>query len=313
MENLDIVNFMEKTDHERIIDIENFLDSEFPDWRVIEPPPSDLPIPIYEGIVTNALSVDNFIFNPAYFVNNKWVVFAVNNGRVFRGTSNNGLTDFTWYVTNCGYGSVIPFQGWRCSYHLWNIRRQGYCTSLWQGSESGTFWEDMARDDSQTCGEDRNLLLDGNIIRNYIRPNPSPQLRTIGYCESSNNGYNWTGIIEVLRPDSTDGANIQFYEMSVIKTVRGYFGLLNVFNTNGFTIDLQLVHSANGIGSWRRLNERRNFINRRPGIKQMFGNWSVIGDTAYIYTIENEQDHESGGVHFSSRYKIALTDLYRYL
>ena len=82
---------------------------------------------------------------------------------------------------------------------------------------------------------------------------------------------------------------------------------------NSGIVDVQLVHSVNGKMDWRRLNNRHNFIDRKAGIKQQFGNWSIVGDTAYIYTIENIQDHESGGLHFSSRYKISLAELYKYL
>jgi hypothetical protein len=116
-----------------------------------------------------------------------------------------------------------------------------------------------------------------------------------------------------LKPDAVDIAGLEFYEMSVIKTTRGYFGLLNTYNRNTSIVELQLAYSENGKTNWRRINNRNIFITRPAGIKQMFGNWSVVDDMVYIYTIENYNDHESGGVHFSSRYKISLTELYKYL
>jgi len=296
---------------ERVSALEIEMDSVSPGWRdpiIIDP---DLTKPIYEGTVTSSLTEDYFVFNPAVIVNSKWVVFAMKSGIIYKGISDNGLNGFSWIPTNCKYGSIAYYNdSWRCSYHKWHYQVHGRCSSFWSGSQDGVLWSDMAVDNTQTSGEDRNLLYDNGLIRNYIRVNPTP--RTIGYTQSSN-GYNWNPIIEILKPDTQDPATLEFYEMSVIKTARGYFGLLTTYDRSTGIVNVQLVHSSGGRMDWRRLNNRNNFIDRKPGIKQLFGNWSVIGDTAYIYTIENTRDHESGGIHFSSRYKISLTELYKYL
>ncbi len=302
---------------ERVTALENEMDEVSPGWRdpiIIDP---DKPKPTYEGTVTSALTEDFFIFNPAIIINSKWVCFAMKGGRIYKGISDNGLNDWVWLLTDCKYGSIIYglIDGeykYRCSYHKWNVSVQGYCTSYFAGSSDGVSWSDMSVDWSQTCGEDRNMILDIKL-KNYIRVKPSPQIRTIGYTESINGGYAWTPITEILTPSILDPAGTQFYEMSVIKTTRGYFGLLNVYDSLHGLIDLQLTFSIDGKNMWQRLNGRHNFFERKDGIKQMFGNWSIVGDTVYIYTIENTHDHESGGVHFSSRYKISLTDLYKYL
>jgi len=298
---------------ERVIALEVEMDSVSPGWRdpiIIDP---DLSKPIDEGIVTISNSYDYFIYNPAILINGIWHLYTVKDGAIWLGKSANGLNGFEWNITNAPYGSIVyrsdlnQFYG---SWHKWNVQVYGRCTSYFSGSENGRAWSMMSADWTQTSGEDRNMIFDNGIYRNYIRVNPKP--RTIGYCESPN-GYAWNPIIEVLRPDTQDPANMEFYEMSVIKTERGYFGLLTTYINNTGIVDVQLVHSTGGRMNWRRLNNRNNFIQRKPGIKQLFGNWSLIGDTAYIYSIENTNDHESGGLHFSSRYKISLTELYKYL
>ena len=301
------------TDTERITALEVEMDLVSPGWRdpiIIDP---TLTKPVYEGLVTQSDSYDYFIYNPAIIINGIWNLYTVKDGAIWLGKSANGLNGFTWELTNAPYGSIVYrndlniFYG---SWHKWNVLTYGRCTNYFSGSPNGAQWSMMSADWTQTSGEDRNLIFDNGIYKNYIRVNPKP--RTIGYTESIS-GYSWNSIIEILKPDSQDPAGMEFYEMSVIKTERGYFGLLTTYINNTGIVDVQLAFSLNGRTDWRRLNNRNNFIDRRSGIKQQFGNWSVVGDTAYIYTIENIQDHESGGLHFSSRYKISLAELYKYL
>lgn len=308
---------MEKTELERIQDLENANDIFHPGWRI--PPPIDpgYPQAINEGIVCSDDAVDFYVFNPAIFLNGKFILFAIKDKKVLIGKSNNGLNDITWELTNCKYGSIAYVQevnSFYNSFHAWNALVPGRCTNYFAGSFDGRAWSDMAADWTRTNGEDRNMIYenDEDIFMLFIRPDPPPAKRTIGYSESSNK-YTWTPIREILRTDSSDPAALEFYEMSVIKTPRGFFGLISTYNRSTSLVDLQLAHSENGKNNWRRIYNRKNFIERRPGIKQIFGNWSLINDTVYIYTIENTEDHEHGGKHFSQRYKMALTDLYKYL
>lgn len=298
---------------ERVLALETEMDSVSPGWRdpiIIDP---DLTKPIDEGIVTRMESYDFFIYNPGIVINGVWHLYAVKSGAIWLGKSSNGLTDIIWSNTNAPYGSIVyrndlnTFYG---SWHKWNVQVYGRCTSYFSGSPDGRQWSQMSADWTQTSGEDRNLIFDNGLYRNYIRVNPTP--RTIGYTESVT-GSTWSPIIEILKPDTEDINGLEFYEMSVIRTIRGYFGLLNTYNRNTGIVELQLAFSLNGKTDWVRLNSRLPFIQRQGGIKQMFGNWSIHNDTAYIYTIENYNDHESGGLHFSSRYKISLTELYKYL
>ncbi len=301
------------TDQERITALENEMDLVSPGWRdpiVIDP---TLTKPINEGVVTRSDAYDFFIYNPAIIINGVWNLYAVKDGGIWLGKSSNGLNGFEWTLTNAPYGSIIyrtDLNRYYGSWHKWNVLTYGRCTNYFSGSEDGKQWSMMAADWTQTSGEDRNMIYDNGIYKNYIRVNPKP--RTIGYTESLN-GYSWTPIIEILDPDLQDPVGMEFYEMSVIKTERGYFGLLTTYMRNTGIVDVQLAFSENGKTNWRRLNNRNNFIDRPAGIKQMFGNWSIVGDIVYIYTIENYNDHESGGLHFSSRYKISLTELYKYI
>lgn len=293
--------------------------------------PGVFPKPTYEGMVISNLTADCYFFNPAFIRNGLWTNFVNKNGIIFMVTSVNGLNDWIYLPSNAPYGSII-YPGdnmFRGSDH----KKSGSSyESYYYGSEFGSAWGAMASDRTQTCGEDRNLLWDGLMYKNYIRVRPKP--RTIGYC-SSINWTNWTGITEILAPDSVDGPLTQFYQMSVIKTHRGFFGLLTTYrigNTgqdveqpapytgNEHTTDVQLVWSDNGKDNWQRLNSRLNFIDRKPGIMQQYAWWSVINDTAYIYTAESKRRHtdyenaynRAGNYFFSSRYKILLTDLFKY-
>jgi len=309
-------NVNAQTTEERLNALETWrvqVDSALGFSNPIEPIDTLLSKPINEGIVTRSASYDYFIYNPAIIINGVWNVYTVKDGAIWLGKSSNGMNGFEWTLTNAPYGSIVYrtdlniFYG---SWHKWHTSVQGRCTNYFSGSLDGNQWNTMSADWTQTSGEDRNMIYDNGMYKNYIRVNPTP--RTIGYTESSN-GYSWSAITEILKPDAVDIAGLEFYEMSVIKTLRGYFGLLNTYNRNTSIVELQLAYSENGKTNWRRLNNKNIFITRPAGIKQMFGNWSVINDMVYIYTIENYNDHESGGLHFSSRYKISLNELYKYL
>lgn len=310
------------TTEERLTRLEQANDKYHAGWKDEDPPPPDpdkvKPTP--EGTVTASLSEDFYIFNPAFLLGGKFTVYAKKGNKILCGKSSDGLINFNWIETNLQVaGSIvyIPEQNtFRGSYHRWNVHTQGRCTNYSNGAPDGISWSDMDVDWSQTCGEDRNLLYDAGLpkpFKNYVRPDPAPTPRTIGLQESTNGVTGWSRIAEILKPDAQDPATLEFYEMSVIKTARGYFGLLTTYDRASSLVNLQLTFSVDGKTGWRRLNNRKNFIERRSGIKQLFGNWSVIGSRAYIYTIENTEDHENGGRHFSERYNILLSDLYKYI
>lgn len=305
------------TIEERVTRLEQANDRYHAGWKEPDPPiDPELIRPTRDGAVTSSPIEDFFIFNQAILLGGKFIVFARKGNAVKIGKSIDGINDFVWEATNAPYGSIIYSQernSFIASYHRWHASVYGRCTNYLAGSPDGKAWSDMAVDWSQTNGEDRNVLKDGVRFMNYIRPEPAPLPRTIGYMESNDDGYHWSTITEILKPDAQDPETLEFYEMSVIKTERGFFGLLTTYDRVSSLVNLQLTFSPDGKTGWRRLNNRKNFIERRSGIKQLFGNWSVIGSRAYIYTIENTEDHEHGGRHFSERYNILLSDLYKYI
>jgi len=293
--------------------------------------PDSLKQPVYEGITYIDNNTDCVIYNGSFMFNGKWTNYLNKGGILYMITSDNGLNGWQLAQTSgAPYGSILLVNGaFRGSAHRW---WGGLCDSYFYGSTNGISWATMSMDRTQQSGEDRNLLYDNGLYRNYIRVRPKP--RTIGYSES-NNFTSWTRIVEILKPDASE-VNKQFYQMSVIKTDRGYFGLLTVYRIgdNGedveqfppysseeHTSDLQLAYSANGKDNWIRLNGKKNFVNRRSDIKQIFGWWSVIGNTAYIYTAESKRRHTdwenahntAGNRYFACRYKIELSDLYKYI
>ena len=288
-----------------------------------------LPLPVYEGIVMNSLTSDNFIFNPVIYNSGTYESYCIKNNAVYLARSGNGLNDWNYTLTNAAAGSIIFNENkYFNSYHKWY---SGKAYSYYAISLDGINFIDVATSRTAT-GEDRNVLYTGTEYYSYGRLQPKP--RTIMF-QKSNDFRIWTNPIEILKPDAIDGSNAEFYHLSVIKTSQGYFGLLNVYYTglsgqdveqlppytlNEHTTQLQLVYSSNGIDNWQRLNDRKEFIKKQTGINQMFGWMSIVNGTVYIYTAESKRRHTTyenaninGRYYFSARYKIALTELYKYI
>ena len=297
-------------------------------WNVIVTNDS-LPQPTYEGIVMQSLTSDQYIFNPSIYVNGYSNLYCIKNNAVYLATSPNGLNSWTYTLTNAGAGSIVNVDGkYYDSFHKWY---GGQAYSYYSVSLDKVYFQNVATSRTPT-GEDRNVLFNGTEFYSYGRLQPKP--RTIMFQRSSDFRL-WTNPNEILKPDAVDGSNVEFYHLSVIKTERGYFGLLNLYYTGlsgqdveqlppytakEHTTEIQLVYSANGIDNWQRLNSRKEFIPKRENIKQMFGWWSLINGIAYIYTAESKRRHTTyensninGRYYFSSEYKISLTDLYKYI
>ena len=296
-------------------------------WNVIITNDS-LPIPTYEGIVMQSLTSDQYIFNPAIYTGQS-EVYCIKNNAVYLAQSPNGLNGWTYTLTNAGAGSIINVDGkYYDSFHKWY---GGQAYSYYSVSLDKVYFQNVATSRTPT-GEDRNVLFNGTEFYSYGRLQPKP--RTIMFQRSSDFRL-WTNANEILKPDAVDGSNVEFYHLSVIKTERGYFGLLNLYYTGlsgqdveqlppytakEHTTEIQLVYSANGIDNWQRLNSRKEFIPKRENIKQMFCWWSLINGVVYIYTAESKRRHTTyensninGRYYFSSEYKISLTDLYKYI
>jgi len=293
------------------------------------PPDGELHEPDFIAKIASNTAGDCYAFNPLIYKDGKFYTFVNDGGLIRMGVSTDGVTGWTYTPTNAPYGSIMFVDGlWRASAHKWY---NGQVTSYYYGSQNGIYWEAMSADWSQTSGEDRNLLKISAKWMNFVRVQPKP--RTIGYCESLN-FTQWTRITEILRPDVGDGALKQFYHMSVIHTPQGYFGLLNVYRIGNsgqdveqpppyteleHTVDLQLVWSEDGM-SWTRLNDRKIFILRKNGVKQLFGWWGVQGDKVKIITAESKRRHttwedmynRTGNYFESGLYELSLTELYKY-
>ena len=298
-------------------------------WTV-EPIDTALPQPINEGIVMQSSNSDQFIFNPAYTNREIWDLYCVKAGQVYLAQSVNGLNTWTYYLTNAKAGSIVNYADKNyLSYHSWY---SALAYSYYAISLDKINFQNVATLRYST-GEDRNVIWNGAKFISLGRPEVPPAKRSIMYQESLD-FRTWTYPATVLSPDAQDGANVDFYHVSVIKTDNGYFGLLNLYyrgstgqdveqlppyTAREHTTELQLVWSSD-CKSWTRLNDRKVFIQRKEGIEQMFAWWSVIGDQVYIYTCESKRKHtvwantydKVGKYYYSSRYKIKLTDLYMY-
>lgn len=293
------------------------------------PPTGDLTDPVFISKIASNAANDCYTFNPLIYKDSKYYMFINDGGVIKMGVSNNGIDNWTYYITNAPYGSIVYANGlWRASAHRWY---NGTVTSYYHGSLNGTQWDAMAADWTQLAGEDRNMIFNNGFWKNFLRVQPKP--RTIGYSESSN-FLNWTRIQEILVPDVADSALKQFYHLSPIVTEQGYFGILNVYRIGNsgqdveqnppyteleHTVDIQLVHSVNGL-DWTRLNDRKVFIPRKTGVKQQFAWWGVYGNKVKIVTAESKRRHtlwedlnnRVGNYFESSLYELPLTELYRY-
>lgn len=296
-----------------------------------EPLDTTMSKPIYEGIVMLNSSSDQYIFNPVFQENGVFYTYCVKGGRDNLAISPNGLNSWTYLNTTGKPGSTVPVGNkYYLSYHQWF---GGMAYSYYAISLDKINYTDVATS-RIGVGEDRNLLWNTPTEEFYQYGRKQPVPRTITFQKSSD-FRTWSNPIEILTPDATDGSNKQFYHLSVIRTEQGYFGLLNVYRVGNsgqdvqqlppysadeHTIDVQLVFSENGITNWKRLNDRKPFIHRTAGIQQLFAWWSIVGDNAIIYTAESKRKHtlydntynSAGNYYFSSRYKISLSELYKY-
>lgn len=303
--------------------LDRIEDSLHIDWDVVITPDS-LPKPIYEGIVMSN-TADQYIFNPAIISAGYFNLYCIKNNAVYLAKSLNGLNDWSYVLTTAKAGSIIYTNNkYYDSYHRWY---SGQAFSYYSISLDGVNFTDIATSRIPT-GEDRNVLFTGSEFYCYGRQQPVP--RTITFS-SSVDFRTWTNPVEIFKSSKV---NIEYYHMSVIKTAEGYFGLLNLYKKGSagqdveqlppYTTDehitaIQLTYSQNGIDNWRILNNGKEFISKQADIKQMFAWFSLINGVVYIYTAESKRRHTvyennnvNGRYYFSSRYKISLTDLYKY-
>ena len=283
---------------------------------VIVPIDTATTLPVYQGIILNG-SYDIFPvpYSPMFKDrDNLYKLFVLKGGQPFAVGSSNGMNNWIYSSTgNMPYGTVIKENSNRylAAYHKWYNNQAFY---YFAGSLNSYNWNDMALI-RQPHGEDITFIIDGGKYKAYARMNVPPAIRTIGYMESTD-FRNWTTLVEVLRPDALDLLN-QFYSMSVVKTASGFWGFLNVFNTETDLVSVQLIFSTNGKDNWQRLNNRQDILVKKNGVQCLYACASVIGDGVYITTISSKFNHSennrNGGYYFTELYRISLTELQKYI
>jgi len=274
-----------------------------------------------------------------------WLDLSVPSGKLSKSTDNGDTWIFVGTMTENSSShffreSVIKVGStWYSSYHRTS---PSPCVTFTATSTNGyNFTATNSGSPLFNSGEDRSLIYntDSNKFYCYIRPKVDTMRRLIGLTKSSN-FTSWTSIDTILKVDISDFNNTssidfrkQFYSMTVVRNGADWWGLVNVLHNNDSgtgidkyqdpstykdndqTVEVQLVHSSDGI-NWRRCNNRQAFITRVSGIKECFGVPTIIGNEMWIYTFESERrhtyydDNHINGRYFNIwRYKISLTDL----
>lgn len=287
--------------------------------NVIDPPPpptadTNIVLPTYQGII---LSGQYDIYPSPYSPmfkdkDNLYKLFIQKQGLPFAVGSANGLNNWTFSSTgNMPRGTVLKIDPnlYLAMYHKW------YNTQCWYysaGSTNSYNWSDMSLI-RIPYGEDITFIRDLNHYKAYGRMAIPPAKRTIGVM-TSNDLRTFTPLREVLTPDALDASD-EFYSVSVIKTPKGYYGFLNVFDPISDLVEVQLIYSQNGEDNWERLNNRNPFLIKKDGAQCLYACASVIGEEAYIATItanfNHEESNRNGKYYYTALYKIKLTDLYK--
>lgn len=281
--------------------------------QVITPIDTTVSLPIYQGIILNGnYDIYPSPYSPMYKdTDGYYKMFIQKAGQPYAVGSVNGMNN--WIYSSAGNmprGTVLKVASntWAVIYHKW-FNGQSYYYSA--KSTNAYQWYDTYLDRSPH-GEDVTYIKEGNLYRIYGRVSIPPAVRTIGYMEAYNNLTNFSPMVEVLKPDISDGDD-EFYSMSVISTERGYFGFLNVFNPLSDEMDAQLVYSANGKNNWVRLLNRAPVLVKRPGVKQLYGIASIIGNEVYVIAITADFGHSEtdrqGRYYYTTLYKLFLDDI----
>jgi hypothetical protein len=283
---------------------------------VIIPIDTTMTLPIYEGIILNGnQDIYPLPYSPMFKDQDGYYkIFIQKGSQSFATGSLNGLNN--WIYSSAGNvprGTVIKENQNRylCAYHeLYNTKSY----YRFAGSLNSYNWNDMALL-REPHGEDISFIIDGGKYRAYARMDIPPAVRTIGYMESQD-FRSWTPLVEVLKPDIMDGRD-EFYSMSVISTERGYFGFLSVFDPLTDEMEVQLVYSVNGEDNWLRLLNRTPVLTKRPGMKQLYGIGSVIGNEVHIIAITADFGHSeldrNGRFYYTTKFKLDLEKLYKYI
>ena len=228
-----------------------------------------------------------------------------------------------------GAESVFQFKGEiYASNHTWE---NGKCFQKTLKSTNGKNFLPLSN--KMELGEDGSFTVVGDEVYWFIRPSAytaqGKPNRVIG-LKRSTDMIAWTATQTVLIPDAQDIAeNKDFYEMSVIKTGNDFFGFLMVYQkgnsgqdaeqippytANEQTVSIQLCHSLDGI-TWRRLNNRKDFITRPAGIHQQYCSSFTDGNNVKFLVSESPARHARDSVKDIFKmviYSIPLAELLKF-
>jgi len=282
------------------------------------PPPIEPSGFIDDGVILSYPDKSAFIFTAPMKVNGQFIAFSVSNGIVSMMKSQNGLNNWILTPTNALYMDIF-WDGTRFvgNYGRWNVDVLGRCNTESWASLDGINWSKTHIRRQKTEGEDRTTLQEGSDILCIVRPDtPSYGPRSIGFMRRRVSDWNWYGDKVLMRPQDNIYDNIrsnEYYMMSVISYNSKYYGLLTEYNAvDGGITRLRLAKANIFNGTWEHSNNNQPIINLPSGHKQMFGRWGVIGDEAWIYTIERKSGHDetsNGSFFYSKRFRIKLSEL----
>lgn len=274
----------------------------------------------YQGIlIKDNKDICPNLYSPMQFIKGKYQLFVFIDGRYALATSRN-LIDWKYKYLDTTHGTSQEINGkYYCAYYKDYDFHCVYCFSV---SENKKDFKDVFTKE-EFHGLDISWIYDNGIFKAYARMNITPQIRTIGYMESKD-FVNWTLLKEVFAPDELDrvkvnpeGRGKEFYSMSVVRTEKGYFGFLNVYDIPNEIMEVELAYSENGIDKWKRLNDRKPILERQENVKQIYACASVIDNEVHIVTISSDfyHDHRNreGNYFFTEHYKIPLKEIYKYL
>ena len=159
------------------------------------------------------------------------------------------------------------------------------------GSEDGLTWHRRKPEILFRAGDRINAMAHktgGKYVIYTRHPEMGKLVRVRAvYRSESTDFISWTEPELVLAPDLEDGADIEYYGMSVFERNGWYFGLLEYFIGDIDTVETYLVFSRDG-KTWRHPSPRRPFI---AGAYDWNRRWSscatngpvVIGDSMLFY------------------------------
>lgn len=280
--------------------------------QVIIPIDTTLKLPTYQGVILSGnYDIYPSPYSPPFKDQDGYIkMFIQKAGLPFAAGSQNGRYDWTLSSTgNMPRGTVLKLNSntYRASYHkiFWNNSYYYFAGSL-----NSYNWEDMSLI-RNPHGEDISFIYDQGIFKAYARMDFPPAQRTIGFMKSSN-FTTWSNLVEILKPDQQDKTN-EFYSMSVVKGNFGYFGFMNVFDTQTDLVSVQLVWSENGEDNFKRLYNRKEYLIKKNGVKCLYACAGSIGDEIWITTISSKFSHSetdrNGRFYFTELYIISKSDL----